>query len=71
MNMMCIYIYIYIDKMGLNYTLVTDFYKICNVFYNICIPRHFEHFSSKFVHNPKPSTLYPPRPRPFVCVYTV
>lgn len=35
--------------MGLNFTLVTDFYKIFNVFYNICIPRHFEHFSSKFL----------------------
>lgn len=58
--------------MGLNFTLVTDFYKIFNVLYNICIPRHFEHFSSKFLLTQSLSLPYNlPRPRPFVCVYTV
>lgn len=61
--------------MGLNFTLVTDFYKIFNVFYNICIPRHFEHFSSKFLltqsQTPLALPCNLPRPRPFVCVYTV
>lgn len=57
--------------MGLNFTLVTDFYKIFNVFYNICIPRHFEHFSSKFLLTQSPLALpyNLPRPAPlYVCI---